>query len=80
MATHSSIFAWKIHGQRGLAGYSPWGRKRVTTSQPNTTTNYLEWTMRNSATGLSYNGTISVASYYQMFCFFYNGINNLPCV
>ena len=23
MATHSSIFAWKIRGQRSLAGYSP---------------------------------------------------------
>ena len=26
MATHSSILAWKIHGQRSLEGYSPWGR------------------------------------------------------
>ena len=25
MATHSSIFAWEIHGQRSLAGYSPGG-------------------------------------------------------
>ena len=25
MATHSSILAWKIHGQRSLMGYSPWG-------------------------------------------------------
>ena len=24
MATHSSVFAWRIHGQRSLAGYSPW--------------------------------------------------------
>ena len=27
MATHSSILAWSLHGQRGLAGYSPWGRR-----------------------------------------------------
>ena len=27
MATHSSILAWRIHGQRSLAGYSPWGWK-----------------------------------------------------
>ena len=27
MPTHSSILAWRIHGQRSLAGYSPWGRK-----------------------------------------------------
>ena len=29
MATHSSILAWKIHGQRSLAGYSPWGLKEL---------------------------------------------------
>ena len=29
MATHSSILAWeKFHGQRSLAGYSPWGRRK----------------------------------------------------
>ena len=27
MAIHSSIPAWKFHGQRKLAGYSPWGLK-----------------------------------------------------
>ena len=27
MATHSSILAWKSHGWRSLAGYSPWGCK-----------------------------------------------------
>ena len=27
MATHSSILAWKIHGQKSLTGYSPWGCK-----------------------------------------------------
>ena len=25
MATHSSILAREIHGQRSLEGYSPWG-------------------------------------------------------
>ena len=29
MTTHSSVLAWKSHGQRSLAGYSPWGHKRV---------------------------------------------------
>ena len=32
MATHSSIPAWKIHGQRSLVGYSPWGRKESNTT------------------------------------------------
>ena len=27
MATHSSILTQRIHGQRSLAGYRPWGRK-----------------------------------------------------
>ena len=27
-ATHLSILAWKSHGQRGLADYSPWGCKK----------------------------------------------------
>ena len=30
MATHSSILAWRSHGQRRLAGYSPWGHKSLT--------------------------------------------------
>ena len=35
MAIHSSIFAWRIHGQRSLAGYSPWGHKGDTTDTTN---------------------------------------------
>ena len=30
MATYSSILAWKSHGQRSLAGYSPRGHKSQT--------------------------------------------------
>ena len=29
MATHSNILPGKCYGQRSLAGYSPWGLKRV---------------------------------------------------
>ena len=28
-ATHSSILAWRIHGQKSLAGYRPWVRKEL---------------------------------------------------
>ena len=31
MATDSSILAWKLHGQRSLTGYSPWGGKESDT-------------------------------------------------
>ena len=31
MATHSNILAWRFHGQRSLAGRSPWGRKESDT-------------------------------------------------
>ena len=33
MATHSSILAWKSHGQRSLAGYSPPGHKELDTTE-----------------------------------------------
>ena len=33
MATHSSTLAWKIHGQRSLVGYSPWGYKELDTTE-----------------------------------------------
>jgi len=33
MATHSSILSWKIHGQRSLAGCSPWGCKKSDTTE-----------------------------------------------
>ena len=33
MATRSSILAWKSHGQRSLAGYSPWGHKELDTTE-----------------------------------------------
>ena len=29
VATHSSILAWKFHGQRSLVGHSLWGRKEL---------------------------------------------------
>ena len=29
MATHCSILAWKTHGQRSVAGNSPWGHKEL---------------------------------------------------
>ena len=29
LATHSSILICEIHGQRGLAGFSPWGCKEL---------------------------------------------------
>ena len=32
-ANQSSILAWEIHGQRSLAGYSPWGHKESGTPE-----------------------------------------------
>ena len=29
MATYSNILAWKVHGQRSLMGYNPWGCKKT---------------------------------------------------
>ena len=33
MAIHSSTIAWKIHGQRSVVSYSPWGRKESDTTE-----------------------------------------------
>ena len=33
MATHCSILAWEIHGQRSLVGYSLWGLKESGTTE-----------------------------------------------
>ena len=31
-ATHSGVPAWRIHGQRGLSGYCPWGHEESDTT------------------------------------------------
>ena len=33
IATHSSSLPWKAHGQKNLAGYSPWGFKELDTTK-----------------------------------------------
>ena len=33
ITTHSSILTGESHGQRSLAGYSPWGRKESDTTE-----------------------------------------------
>ena len=33
METHSSTLAWKIHGQRSLVCYSPWGHRESDMTQ-----------------------------------------------
>ena len=33
IATHSSILAWRIHGQRSLVGYSLWSRRESDTTE-----------------------------------------------
>ena len=33
MATHASVLPWRIHGQRSLAGYRPWGHRQSDTAE-----------------------------------------------
>ena len=33
VAAHSSVLAWRIHGQRSLVVYSPWGRTESDTTE-----------------------------------------------
>ena len=33
MSPHSSVLTWRSHGQRSLAGYSPWGCPESNTTE-----------------------------------------------
>ena len=52
MTTRCSILAWlgKSHGQRSLAGYSPWGCKELDVTEH--TTHLLHWTCLKARDGL----------------------------
>ena len=41
MAIHSSILAGKSHGQKSLAGYSPWGQEELDTAERLSTPTYF---------------------------------------
>ena len=65
MATHSSIPAWRIpHGQRSLAGYSPWGSKKPDTTEQLTHSMTLSSVFYNSIEiMISFMLSMSVVSY-----------------
>ena len=67
MATHSSILAWRIHGQRSLAGYNPWGHKQSDTTEWQTLFN-VSW-FSNSETALLHpcNGPYTVMTLKKIF-------------
>ena len=46
MATHSRILAWRIHGQRSLVAYSPWGHKKLDTAEQLTQQQQLLFELR----------------------------------
>ena len=47
MATRSSIFTWKIHGQRSLAGYSSWGHRELDTTEQMSTLGFRKIGLSN---------------------------------
>ena len=52
MATHSSVLTWKSHGQRSLAGHSPWGQKSQTRMGAHAHTHTLTHTHTHTHTPL----------------------------
>ena len=54
MATHSSILAWKIHGQRSLVGYS--SKVSDMTEQPSNS--FIDWTTQQPLTTKGHQHTI----------------------
>ena len=51
MATHSIILAGESHGQRSLAGYSPWGHKQSDTTERLSTANIYSLKTEKIPTG-----------------------------
>ena len=54
IATHSSILAWKFHGQRSLVGYSPQGSKEPAMTEvvcTHTQSLYYDFQVINDKTG-----------------------------
>ena len=51
MATHFSILAWKIHGQRSLEGYGSWGHKKSDMTQRLNTKHVFERKSRDFTGG-----------------------------
>ena len=43
MALHSSILLGKLHEQRSLVGYSPWGCKHMSQTQTQSQTQLSDW-------------------------------------
>ena len=62
MAIHSSILAWRIHGQRSLAGYSPWGHKESDTTEWLTQHRHLKEDLPNYVSVQSVQFSCSVVS------------------
>ena len=61
MATYSSILPGKSHGQRSLAGYSPWGHKELDTTER--VTRYRvrqEWRLAQQCWSHSLSGCLQV--------------------
>ena len=51
MATHSSILAWRSHGQRSLVGYSPWGCKESSMTEQLTLSLFTSHSLTLAARG-----------------------------
>ena len=73
IATHSSIFAWKIHGQRSLVGYSPWDLKESDTTLQLNHQSFYPHLILCQCSELSYLlfslGYSSIGQYFQLIYF-----------
>ena len=66
MATHSRILAWRIHGQRGLVGYSPWDLKESEATELSLQFTYYTLCHLETASLLFLHATLQV---HYHFCF-----------
>ena len=45
MAAHSSVPAWRFHGQRSWMGYSPWDPRELDSTKRLTHTQTIVWSL-----------------------------------
>ena len=72
MATHSSIFPGKCHGQRSLAGYGPWGCRKLDTTEARTSHTHTHTLVRTLSQIFTWEAVIISSTHEEL------GLENMP--
>jgi len=56
ITTYSSILLGEFHGERSLAGYSPWDHKKLDTTEPDILECEVKWALESITTNKASGG------------------------